>query len=94
MVRSWVFVGLIVLQILGFASRQAASVAQEMSGMAAVIEDGVITSRQQGWLTATLEERAGISALLGEDGARALAKKNSYEAICDGLDRTLPQGPD
>ena len=54
----------------------------------------VATPRQQEWLKATPEQRVGLSELLGDEGARALAKKNGYETICDGLNRTLPQGPD
>lgn len=48
----------------------------------AVVEDatGVRTPRQQDWLRATPEQRARLSELLGEEGGRALAKKNGHVA--------------
>lgn len=96
MVRSWLFAGLAVLPTFcAVTNRPAASAAQEAPVAARVAEKGgAITPRRQEWLRATLEQRVGLSESLGEEGGRALAKKSGYEAICDGLDRTLPQGPD
>jgi hypothetical protein len=92
MVRSWVFVG---LAVFGSVNRAAMLVAQDAPVAAAFQEKArTVTARQHEWLKATPEQRVGLSELLGDDGARALAKKNGYEAICDGVDRTLPQGPD
>ena len=78
----------------GLASRPAVSAAQETSGARIIAEAARTTRRQEQWLKATPEQRVGLAESLGEDGARALAKKNRYEVIYDGLDRTLPQGPD
>ncbi|MGH7137875.1 MAG: hypothetical protein ACREHD_19165 [Pirellulales bacterium] len=95
MVRRWVFVSLVGVAMLCAANQRAVSVAQEAPGAVTAVEKTeTITARQQEWLRATPEQRVGLAELLGEDGGRALAKKNGYEAICDGLERILPQGPD
>lgn len=76
MVRNWVFVGLTVLEMLASAGRPAVSAAQEVAGAAVFVKDAdAATPRQQQWLNATPEQRVGLSELLGDDGARALAKK-------------------
>ena len=63
MIRSWVLVGSLGLQMLGLVGRPAASSAQEVFGAAPVIDEcGTITPRQEEWLKATPEQRVGLSA--------------------------------
>ena len=52
------------------------------------------TVRQQEWLASTLNERMQLAEMLGDDGARAMAKAKGYDVIYDGSGRTLRQGPD
>src|SRR5690348_6764239 len=52
------------------------------------------TPAQLAWLQATLDQRIKLAELIGEDGARAFAKSKGYQPLYDGLNRTLPQGPD
>ncbi len=52
------------------------------------------TARQQQWLAASLQERVRLAEALGEEGARTMAKSKGYEALYDGLESLLPQGPD
>lgn len=95
MVLRWVYVSLAGLGMFGSANHLAVSAAEEVPVAATVVEKAKsMTPRQEVWLRATPVQRARLSELLGEEGGRALAKKNGHMAICDGLERTLPQGPD
>ena len=58
------------------------------------LEAAAGTARQEQWLAATPQDRVRLAEALGDDGARVLAKAKGYEAVYDGFDRMLPQGPD
>jgi len=52
------------------------------------------TVEQRAWLAASPHERTRLAEKLGDDGARSMAKRLGLQPIYDGLDRTIPQGPD
>jgi hypothetical protein len=52
------------------------------------------TAQQQAWLKATPEQRVKLAEELGEAGARLMAKKQGWQPLVDGLNKSIPQGPD
>lgn len=69
------------------------SVGQSQTTMA--VEKAVTgTVRQQAWLASTPNERMRLAEMIGDDGARVMAKAKGYDVIYDGSGRTLRQGPD
>lgn len=52
------------------------------------------TAAQRQWLAALPEQRIKLAENIGEEGARAMAKKQGLKPLMDGLGKTLPQGPD
>ncbi len=52
------------------------------------------TAAQRQWLAASPEQRIKLAEDLGEEGARAMAKKQGLKPLMNGLGKTLPQGPD
>jgi hypothetical protein len=86
----------IVLSVLFAAFVSNASFGQE----AASVGEAVTVARQAGsleqraWLAASPQARMRMAEKLGDDGARTLARQRGLQPIFDGLDRTIPQGPD
>jgi hypothetical protein len=53
-----------------------------------------VTTRQQAWLKATVDQRVKLAEQLGDEGARAFAKAKGWFPVFDGTARGVVQGPD
>jgi hypothetical protein len=53
-----------------------------------------MTTRQREWLKSTISERVRLAERLGEEGARAFAKKKGYAPLLMKADKVLVQGLD
>jgi hypothetical protein len=68
--------------------------AQEVAAQSTAGTAVAPTARQQAWLRATPEQRLKLAEELGEAGARMMAKKQGWQPLVDGLNKSIPQGPD